>query len=127
MTEIDELLKEWAFFFRDRRNRERCKSIESRFQPHSEDFAKEGWGDMDATPSKPKNYLLLRALRTHEALQSLPKIQKWAITYYFCYPHLPRGMVLRCMKKWVGERVSWKVYTEQVEIGKLKVHAVLMR
>lgn len=55
----------------------------------------------------------------------LPKMQKWSVTYAYCYPALPRGMVLRCMKKWVGRPVSWKIFTEQVEVARYRVAAVL--
>jgi hypothetical protein len=125
MSEVDELLKEWAFFFRDRKRMEHCRSIEHRFQPHSEDYAKEGWGDMESSPKAKGTYQLLRALQTHEALMKLPKIQKWALTYAYCYPGLARGLVLRVMKKWVGQRVTWRVYQEQIDIGRFRVYAWL--
>lgn len=123
LSEIDELLREWGYFFRDRRRLERCRSMEHKFRPHSEDFAKEGWGDMEASNDRRPAYLLSRALKTHEALMKLPKIQKWAITYYYCYPGLPKGMVLRVLRKWVGRPVTWKLYVENVDIGRFKVYA----
>ena len=64
-------------------------------------------------------------MQTHEAVMQLVKVQKWGITYTYCYPGLPRGLVLRCMKKWTGSRVTWKVFTEQVEIGRYRVAAIL--
>ena len=123
ISEIDELLREWGHFFRDRRRLERCRSIEHRFRPISEDFAKEGWGDMEAAPEKRHSYILGRALKTHEGLMQLPKTQRWALTYTFCYPGLPRGLVLRCMKKWLGKPMTWKVYLEQSEIGRFRLYA----
>ena len=125
LPEIDGRLREWAFYFRDRRRLERCRSIENRYRPTSEDFAAEGWGDPDAAPKSKPNFVLLRALETHDAVMQLQKIQKWSITYAYCYPALPRGMVLRCMKKWVGRPVTWKVFVEQVEVGKYRVAAIL--
>ena len=125
-SEIDDLLREWAFYFRDRRRLESCRSIEHRFKPHSDDFAQEGWGDQEAPPPERKRlYIQARAIKTHEALMQLPKIQKWALTYAYCYPGLPRGMVLRVMRKWVGKSVSWKVYVEQIEIGRFRLYAWL--
>ena len=126
LSEIDELLREWAYFFRDRRRLESCRSIEHRFKAHSDDFASEGWGDVEAPPPEKKRiYILARAIQTHEALMQLPKMQKWALTYAYCYPTLPRGLVLRVMRKWVGKSVSWKVYLEQVEVGRFRVYACL--
>lgn len=122
LSEIDELLREWAFFFRDRRRLESCRSIEHRFRPHSEDYAKEGWGDTPPPEKKP-SYILTRALKTHEALMKLPKVQKWALTYSYCYPGLPRGLVLRVLKKWTGKPLTWKVYVEQVDIGRFRLYA----
>jgi len=125
-SDIEERLREWAFYFRDRRRLERCRSIEHRYKPHGDDYAKEGWGDNEAAPTPPKQILnVLRVFETHEAVMQLSKIQKWSITYAYCYPSLPRGMVLRCMRKWVGRPVSWKVFVEQVEIGRYRVAAVL--
>jgi hypothetical protein len=34
-------------------------------------------------------------------------------------------MVLRGLKKWLGKPVSWKVFLEQVEIGRYRVAALL--
>ena len=124
-NEIEDLLREWAFYFRDRRRLESCRSIEHRFKPHSDDFAKEGWGEQETPPEKKRSYIQARALKTHEALMQLPKMQKWALTYAYCYPTLPRGMVLRVMRKWVGKSVSWKVYVEQIEVGRFRLYAWL--
>ena len=125
LPEIEERLREWGWFMRDRRRLESCRSIEHRYRPIAEDFADEGWGDPDAAPKSKPNFVLLRALETHDAVMQLQKIQKWSITYAYCYPALPRGMVLRCMKKCVGKPVTWKVFVEQVEIGKYRVAAIL--
>lgn len=136
-NEIEDLLREWAHFFRDRRalvphNGKlvaptfRCGSGEHNFRPHSDDFAAEGWGEMAKPPSdRRRTFLLSRAIKTNEAIVKLPKTQRWALTYQFCYPHLPKGMTLRMMKKWVGRPVSWKVYVEQIEVGRFRLYAWL--
>lgn len=124
LPDIEERLKEWAAQFRDRRRIERCRSIERRYQRKAGDD--DGWGDMEAAPAAPRLAInVLRAIETHEAVMQLCSVQKWSITYAYCYPSLPRGMVLRCMKKWVGQRVTWKLYIEQVEIGRYRVAAIL--
>jgi hypothetical protein len=125
--DIDERLREWASYFRDRRSLESCRSIEHRYRPVSEDFAAEGWGDQDAAREPKRTFILLRALATHDAVMQLEKAQKWSVTYAYCYPSLPRGLVLRCMKKWIGKPVSWKVFTEQVEIARYRVAASLLK
>lgn len=127
LTEVEELLQEWAFFYRDRRRFESCRSIEHRFKAHSDDFAVEGVA-VDSTPKEKErkpDYNMNRAHQTHEALMALPKIQKWAITYWYCYPWLKEGLVLRVMRKWVGQPVNRKVYREQLEIGRFRMYAWL--
>lgn len=121
----DELLKEWAWFFRDRVRLERCRSIEHRYRATSEDFAAEGWGDMDAAPriQPARSYKLLLALETHEIIQSLDRLNKWALTYGFCYPHLPRFVVLRCMKKFTGKRLTWTGFSDLLYLARCRVHA----
>jgi hypothetical protein len=102
---------------------ERCRSIEHRYIRMPGD---EGWGDEDAAPTAPRASVnVLRAIATDDAIRQLPKVQAWSITYAYCYPGLPRGLVLRCMKKWTGSRVTWKVFVEQVEIGRYRVAAIL--
>ena len=86
----------------------------------------EGWGDMDAAPSTPRMTInILRAIETNDVVMQLNKVQKWSLTYAYMYPGLPKGMVLRVMKKWVGRPVSWKVFCEQLEIGRYRVAAIL--
>lgn len=123
----DERLREWAFFFRDRKKLERCKSIEHRFRAQSEDFAAEGWGDMDAAPSvKPgRSYSVLRAEETEDSIRRLDRIYRWAITYAYCYPGLPRFVVLRCMRKFTGRRLSWQAYLDALDIGRFRLHTTI--
>lgn len=124
--EVDERLWEWAHFFRDRRRLERCRSIENRYRAVGDD-REEGWGDAEAAPeSRPTRlYIASRALHTHEVIQQLDRKYKWAITYGFCYPHLPRFVVLRAMKKFTGSRLTWKAYLDVLDIGRIRVAATL--
>lgn len=123
----DELLREWATFFRDRRRLEHCRSIEHRFRARSEDFASEGWGDMDAAPSvRPaRSYSSLRASETQDAIQQLDRVYRWALTYGYCYPHLPRFVVLRCMRKFTGRRLNWQAYIEALDIARFRLHTTM--
>jgi hypothetical protein len=126
--EVDERLREWASYFKDRKRWERCKSIEHRYTPHSEDYAAEGWGDMESAPAAPKPPVsVLRAIQTNDLIQQLDKKYKWAITYGYCYPSLPKHLVTRLMKKYTGIRVSWNAYLEILDIGRMRVYALLVR
>ena len=126
LDDIDDRLMEWAFFFRDRRRLEACRSIEHRYRRVSEDFAKEGWGDMEAAPVAPaQSYRVLRAIETHEAIRTLDIKYKWSLTYAFCYPGLNRWQVLRLMKKYTKRRFTWAQYLETVDLGRMRIQAVL--
>lgn len=127
LDSTDERLHEWAFFFRDRRQLNHCRSIEYRYRRSSDDADPDGWGDMETVPTaKPeRSYRLLRALETHDAIQDLNLIYKWAVTYGFAYPYLPKFVVLRCMRKWTGRRLSWKSYLEALDIGRFRVHTAI--
>jgi hypothetical protein len=123
----DEKLREWAHFFRDRRKFERCRSIEHRFRADSEDFGPNGWGDNEAAPVKrpDASWSLPAALLTHELLDELPKLQKWIVTYHYCYPYLPRAMVLRAIRKWAGRRLNWKAFEEQLDIARCRIYTAI--
>lgn len=125
--ELDERLWEWGHFFRDRKHLEHCRSIEHRFRAASEDFGPDGWGDMDAAPrSQPaKSYRLLRAIETHEAIQTQERPYKWAITYAYCYPSLPKFVVLRSMKKYTGRRLAWAAFLDLLDIGRVRVYTTI--
>lgn len=125
---VDELLREWGYFFRDRRRLEHCRSIEHRFRATSDDFGADGWGDMESAPrNAPRaSYALQRALETHEAVQQLAPLNKWAITYNFAYPSLPKFIVLRSMKKWTGRRLNWQGFLEALDIGRFRVHTTIL-
>lgn len=125
---VDELLREWGYFFRDRRRLEHCRSIEHRFRATSDDFGPDGWGDEEAAPrNAPKaSYALQRALRTHDAVQELAPLNKWVVTYAFAYPSLPKFIVLRSLKKWTGRRLNWQGYLEALDIARFRVHTLLV-
>lgn len=124
---VDELLREWAWFFRDRRHLEHCRSIEHRFRATSDDFGTNGWGDLESAPrtAHSASLSLMRALQTHDAVQLLHPLNKWAVTYHFAYPSLPKFIVLRSMKKWTGRRLNWKSFLEALDIGRFRVHTTI--
>ena len=123
----DERLKEWAWWFRDRRSSDRCRSIESRYRRSSEDADPDGWGDIETSPkTQPaRSYNVLRAEKTEDSIRQLERIYRWALTYAYCYPYLPRHVTLRCMKKYAGRRLNWGKYTEVLEIGVMRLHTVM--
>lgn len=127
--QVDERLWEWAHFFKDRKIRERCKSIESRFQATSDDFAAEGWGDTEAAPqSRPERlYSLRRAIETHDVIQQLDRKYKWVLTYGYCFPGLPRFVVLRALKRFTGTRLTWNAYLDTLDIGRMRVYSMLAK
>jgi len=55
----------------------------------------------------------------------LPKVQRWSLTYFYCYPSLPRFRVLKMIKRWAGHSLSWKGYEEQVNLGRFRIYARL--
>jgi hypothetical protein len=124
--EVDERLREWAWYFRDRKRLEHCRSIEHRYKPHSDDYAIEGWGDMQAPPTTPKPARsVLRALETDDEIRKLDLKYRWALTFGFCYPSLPRFVVLRLMKKWTGTRFTWGQYLDSLDIARCRLFAAL--
>jgi hypothetical protein len=127
LDSTDERLREWAHFYRDRRNFGHCRSIEHRFRATSDDFAAEGWGDAESAPSaRPaRSYSVLRAGQTQDAIQELDRIYRWALTYGYCYSHLPRFVVLRCMRKYTGRRLNWQAYLELLDIARFRIHTTI--
>ena len=125
LEEVDDRLKEWAHYFRDRARLSTCGSAERLYRPHSDDYAVEGWGDPPAVPKAPQKRNLLRAIEVNEALVKIPVVNRWALTYGFAYGHLPRFVLLRGMKRRTRRRMSWKEFLEAVDIGKVRVWRVL--
>lgn len=122
---VDQRLHEWSRYFKDRAKYSACKSIESRFQASSDDFAVEGWGE-PSTPRFAPPVDVRSALETHSAVSDLPKSQKWAVTFWYCYPDLERWRVLKAMRKYTGRRFTWKDFTGEIEIGRVRVAGYLV-
>ena len=82
---------------------------------------------MDAAPSvRPaRSYSLLRAEKTQDAISRLDRIYRWALTYGYAYPGLPKFVVLRCMKKFTGRRLSWAAYLDAIDIGRMRLHTTI--
>lgn len=127
--ECDERLHEWSAYFKDRHKYSKAGSAEGNYQPHSDDFAIEGWGEQSksATQRRKKEGWILRAIETNAAIVQLEPVPKWSVTYFFCYPALPRFVVLRCLKKFTKRPLTWKQYLEAVDMGRLRVWAILNR
>ena len=121
-SDIDERLWEWADYFRDYRPRGKCASLEGRYKRHSDDLSGDVSEEVRETPKAPRplNWVLL-AISTHEAIAQLDRQYKWALTYAYCYPSLPKFVVLRLMKKYTGRRLAWGRYLEIVDIGRMRV------
>lgn len=124
-SDIDERLWEWACYFRDYRPTGRCASLEGRYQRHSDDLSEDVSEEAREAPKppRPRNWVL-RALEIHEVIQTLDRKYRWALTYAYCYPSLQQYVVLRCMKKYTGRRLSWKDYWELVEIARMRVWTI---
>lgn len=126
LPEVDERLREWADYFRDRASYSKLGSAESRYKRFSGDPDTEEWGDPALALKAPKQRdWILRAIETNDALVKLPKVNRWAITYAFAYPGLPRAIMLRCLRKFSGHRLSWAQFLEQVDIGRMRLHMLL--
>ena len=121
LDSTDQLLREWARVFKDRVAFERCRSIESRYNAQDAAGREDGWGDPGAPVIRPP-VSLQRAIQTNDAIMTLDRIYRWALTYWFCYPELPRFVVLRCMKKYAGRRLNWGKYVETVDLGRMRAH-----
>ena len=127
--ECDERLKEWASFFKDRRRWLRCGSAEGRFRRFAGDPDPEGWGEPEIAPTAPQRPRdwVLRAIETNEVIMKLPIVQRWAITYAYAYPNLPRFVVLRCMKKFTKRSLNWREFLDQADLGRMRVWAFIVR
>lgn len=127
-VDLDERLWEWACYFRDYRPTGRCKSLEGRYQRHSDDLGEEVSEEVREAPKRPRaRDWVLRAIQTHEAIQQLDRKYKWALTYAYCYPGLPKFVVLRLLKKYTGHRLNWKAYLEILDIGRMRVWTLTTR
>jgi hypothetical protein len=123
--ELDERLKAWARYFKDRHKYERCKSLEGHFEAASPGSWDEGWGSQDEIPPQPVAPALdlHSVLATHAAVMELDKQHKWAVTYGYCYPGMERWRVLKFIRKYTGHRLTWKEYLETLDIARIRVWA----
>lgn len=127
--EADQRLREWADYFRDRRRWLRCGSAEGRYKRFAGDPDPEGWGEPESAPrapERPRDWVL-RAIETNGVIVSLPRVQRWAVTYAYAYPNLPRFVVLRAMKKYAKRHLTWREYLDQADLARMKVWAHLAR
>jgi hypothetical protein len=124
--EIDERLWAWARYFRDRHTLGKCGSAEGNYRPHGEDFEVEGW-DKPAPPqiAPARPGAVLEAMQTNDEIMKLSRVQKWSLTYHYCYPSLPRFVILKCMRKFAGKRLTWIQFQEQVDLARIRLSAVL--
>lgn len=120
---VDERLRAWSRYFKDRRTYSRCHSIEGRFDAFAKGCWDEGWGSQDEIPpaSVPPILDLPSVLQTHAAVGLLVRPQKWSVTLNYCYPTLSRWQVLKIMKKYTGRRFSWRSYLNELDIARLRV------
>jgi hypothetical protein len=124
--EVDERLWAWGRHFRDRRSWTKCGSAEGNYKPHSDDYALEGWDAPTPPPVQPgRSRTVLEAIETNEAVMKLMPVQKWSLTYFFCYPHLPRFVILKALRKFAGRRLTWAQYLEQVDYGRMRIYTLL--
>jgi len=128
LLDVEERLHEWSAYFKDRARLQKCGSIEGNFKRHASDPDPDGWGQVAAPEIKTPRVRdwVLRAIQTNEAVVKLPPVQRWSITYHYCYPALPRFVVLRAVKRFTKTHITWRVFQDQVEIGRLRV-AVLIK
>jgi hypothetical protein len=125
--ELDERLREWARYFKDRRRYTRCQSIEGRFNPFAPGSWDAGWGDPGAPQGVLPAIVLPRVLRTHACVMGLPeRSQRWAVTLRYCYPGLERFQILKIIRKYSGKRQSWKRHEEDLDIARMRVWACLL-
>lgn len=126
--ECDERLREWADYHRDRRRWLRCGSLEGRYKRMAGEDEGEGWGDIESAPeavrARPRDWIL-RAIETNAAIMQLQLVQRWAVTYAYAYPSLPKFVVLRALKKFTRRQITWKQYLDQVDIARLRLWAHL--
>ncbi len=65
----------------------------------------------------------MRAIETNDLGMKLPVVQRWCVTYAFAYPGLPKFVVLRCVKRFTGRQMTWQVFLDQVDMGRMRVWA----
>lgn len=128
LSNVDERLPEWAAYHKDRARLQKCGSLEGNYQRHAGEPDPDGWGEPTVPAQKPireRNWVL-RAIKTNEAVMQLNIVQKWCVTYHYCYPGLPRFVILRAVKRFTKRHLTWKDFQDQVEIARFRL-AVLLK
>lgn len=108
-------LREWAYYFRDRRRRLRTGSAEGAWR------SPQCWYPVAPKP----DYSLLRAIQTWSILRGLPVMNYRALTWRFCYPQLPLGIPLRALSRRAGYRINQREYENLVTLGEIRVAVAL--
>ena len=124
--ELDDRLREWGHYFRDRFFRRRtCASAEKLFRATSDDFGPSGWGDNESAPrtQQPPSWTIRRALETHDYLHRLDLHYRWALTYAYCYPNMDKYRVLTAMRHRTRKRLNWNQFLESVDVGRIRLWA----
>lgn len=127
--ETEQRLREWAWYFRDRRYRQQtCASAEKGYRRHSGDFEGDGVGEIVAPrQTTPRgSYSVLRAIQTGECIsRSVDLPGRWALTYGYCYPGLPRHVVLSSMRRRTKHRINWGRFLDLLDAARVRVHTCL--
>jgi hypothetical protein len=124
--DAEQRLKEWGEYFRDRRSHTVIGSAEGRYKRRAGDPDVYGWGETSVVQEAPKERnWILRAQQTNDVVMKQQLIYRWALTYAFVFPYLPRFVMLKCMRKFTGRRLSWNEFNQVVEIGKTRVYSAL--
>lgn len=127
--DLRDRLYSWARYYRDRRKLGWCGSAEGKFRRTSEDFAKEGWGEPTPPPfqAPTRHRAILEAIETNAAIVQLSTVQKWAVTYYYCFSYSPRHVVLKAMRKFTGTRLNWEQFIQHVDLAHVRLNYMLIK
>jgi hypothetical protein len=123
-----EALREWAWYYKDRKTRLRCGSIEKAYRSPQRDM----WDPPE--PRRDMNFHPLRAWRTWMHVRVLPSMCYRAITWRYCLNHLPLGMCLRSLSRATrrpdgsgGFKVNEQMYDEYVSRAEFRVAVALYK
>jgi len=115
VEEARERLREWAYYFKDKRHRIRAGSAEGAWR------SPQIWDPPEARPVR----YLVRALHTWSILLAIPRLQYRALTFWYAHPEQQLFVVLRTLSRYAGHRVTKKEFTELVQIGEFRVQFLL--
>ena len=125
-ADLDEtrlMLREWAWYFRDRHRTSRTFSAEGNWR------SPQVW---QSPPPRP-DYEPRRAMRTWDLLRSIDhppapigKAPYYrALTWRYCYPTLAVGIPLRALGRRLGYKVNLRAFDDLVSIGEFRLaHAL---